>query len=86
MGAIERSFMLRKSTKPTTPFLELETVSPRDARLRVLRYKALPGEDSKTINNKSTELPILDYVVENKLAQDSSWYSAKFHPYEQGEQ
>jgi hypothetical protein len=84
LGAIERTFTLRKSVKPSTPFLELERVSPQNARIRVMKYKPLPGEESVLVSNKSNELPILDYVVENKLAQDNTFYPAKFEAYEQG--
>lgn len=50
-----------------------------------MKYKPLPGEDSILVSNKSVhELPLLDYQVETKLAQDSVFYSAKHEPYEQG--
>ncbi|XP_021944968.2 neural cell adhesion molecule 1 isoform X2 [Folsomia candida] len=85
IGAVERTFTLRKSVKPSTPFLELERVAPQHARIRVMKYKPLPGEDSILVSNKSVhELPLLDYQVETKLAQDSVFYSAKHEPYEQG--
>lgn len=52
----------------------------------MLKYKPLPGEESVTVlmNNRSNELPILDYVVETKLAPDNSFYPAKYQAYEHG--
>lgn len=85
IGAVERTFTLRKSVKPSTPFLELERVAPQHARIRVMKYKPLPGEESVLVSNKSVhELPVLDYQVETKLSHDSVFYPAKFEPYEQG--
>lgn len=87
MGAVEVRYHLKKAEKPSTPFLELDTVSPKDARIRVQRYKPLPGEEVPTTSSTympAKDLPIIDYIVESKLAHDSNWYPAKFSTYEQG--
>lgn len=89
MGSVEIRYNLKKTEKPSTPFLELDTVSPKDARIRVQRYKPLPGEESHAqspVVVQARDLPIIDYIVESKLAHDSNWYPAKFSTYEQGKQ
>ncbi|ODM92695.1 Neural cell adhesion molecule 1 [Orchesella cincta] len=83
MGSVEIRYNLKKTEKPSTPFLEIDSVSPKDARIRVQRYKPLPGEESPS-PVPARDLPIIDYLVESKLAHDSNWYPAKFSTYEQG--
>lgn len=89
MGSVEIRYNLKKAEKPSTPFLEIDTVSTRDARVRVQRYKSLPGEEQNSTSRgiphiMAKDLPIIDYIVESKLGHDSNWYPAKFSTYEQG--
>jgi len=77
MGDMEKIFLVRKGNKPSTPFLEMDSIDGQNVRIKVQRYKPRPGENTP-------DLPVIAYLVEYKLKQDKIWFKARFSTYEKG--